>query len=333
VKILVLSTTCQPPSVVCDLNREIARDHAVEVIGPEPVAPAGGSGILENLRSRPWTALGLPRLLGSMALRAWRRSRGADLVHAHWALPAGLIGAALGRRLIVTLHGSDVRLLEQVPFGRAAARFLERRTDRITAVSRDLAERFQALLDGPSRKVSVLPLGARGTPAPLPQPRGPLRLLFVGRLIRVKGLDLLIDALRPVGGVRLTVVGDGPMRRAWERRATGLDVRFLGRGVPPFAEAEAVVIPSRDEGLPQVLREALAAGRPVVGARVGGIAEILRDGVNGLLFKPGCPAELRARILTLRDDRALLERLAAGAAATPVGWEAFRRAYRDLLRA
>ncbi|QFS84586.1 Alpha-D-kanosaminyltransferase [Roseivivax sp. THAF40] len=126
------------------------------------------------------------------------------------------------------------------------------------------------------------------------------RLLFVGRLVGVKGPRLLLDALVRLSAqhpeVTLTYIGDGPDRAALEAKARseGLEdrVRFLGFQPPAavadaLADADVFCLPSFAEGVPVVLMEAMAAERAVVTSRIAGIPELIEDGVTGRLVPPG----------------------------------------------
>lgn len=144
-----------------------------------------------------------------------------------------------------------------------------------------------------------------------PGPQQPLEVLFVGRLIPVKALSLLIDAVTQVKAagqaVRLTVVGDGPMRAEWERhaqtRALGESVRFVGS--QPLTEVagfmqrcHAFCLPSVRESGGAVLLEAMASARPVIAIRFGGPAELVDDSV-GALVAPGNPQQVTDDIAKL----------------------------------
>ena len=150
-------------------------------------------------------------------------------------------------------------------------------------------------------------------------------LIFVGRLVEAKGLAVLFDALSDLVATRpeltLTVVGDGPDRTVLERKAAdrGLadHVRFVGsKSQAEVAEllttAELFVLPSYAEGVPVVVMEALGCGVPVVASFVGGMAELVEDGVNGFLVAPSDPQALGRRIAQLLDDGEL--RASMGAA-------------------
>jgi glycosyltransferase involved in cell wall biosynthesis len=141
------------------------------------------------------------------------------------------------------------------------------------------------------------------------------RVLFVGRLTAVKGVPLLIEAVASVRkehpDVRLTIIGDGPDRTALEAQAAALGisriVTFAGyqpqeRVSELFEEADMLLLPSFAEGVPVVLMEAMASRLPVIASRVGGVAELVEDGVSGFVISPGDMKTLVERLGTLLSD-------------------------------
>ncbi len=115
-------------------------------------------------------------------------------------------------------------------------------------------------------------------------------VLFVGNLVPVKGIDRLFRAMAELPQARLRIVGDGPLRRKLARLAVKLGIHdrvdFLGRKPPKevadlMRAADVLCLPSRSEGMPNVVLEALACGAPVVATAVGEIPFLIRDGVNG----------------------------------------------------
>ncbi len=135
-------------------------------------------------------------------------------------------------------------------------------------------------------------------------------LVAAGRLTRQKGFDLLLQALPAVVAqmpdLRLLIAGEGPERRALAGQAARLRlqerVRFLGARddlEALFAAADGFVLPSRSEGSPYVLLEAMALGLPVVATEVGGVPAMLDGGANGLLVRAEDPPALAAAILRL----------------------------------
>lgn len=162
---------------------------------------------------------------------------------------------------------------------------------------------------------------------------GATRVLAVGRLIRDKGMDVVVEAAA-AAQAPLTIAGDGPERqRLVERvRGSGADVRMEGavdreRLERLYREAQVVVLASRrGEGLPNALLEAFAWGRAVIATPVGGVPDLVRDGENGLLVPPDDAAAVAAALVRLRDEPGLAARLAAGARKTAEAhaWECIR---------
>ena len=155
-------------------------------------------------------------------------------------------------------------------------------------------------------------------------------VVAVGRLSREKGHDLLIDAcarLAPALRERILVViaGDGPERAALVRRAAARGLRLRLDGFQHdvrawYAAADVFVLPSRSEGSPNVLLEALAAGCAVVASRVGGVAEIAADGVSARLVPAGDVPALSRGIETVLTDADLARRLRRGALTAASGF-------------
>ncbi len=138
-------------------------------------------------------------------------------------------------------------------------------------------------------------------------------ILFVGRLAPVKGLRVLLEAFAAARekhpGLRLTIVGDGEDRAHLEEmaRPMGDAVRFTGylsqeEVAEALANVDAFVLPSFAEGLPVVLMEALAAGKPAIASRVAGVAELIEEGRTGYLIHAGDVDGLRAALEMLSAD-------------------------------
>jgi glycosyltransferase involved in cell wall biosynthesis len=177
----------------------------------------------------------------------------------------------------------------------------------------------------------ILPArGRHATRADLGAAADQFVLLALAALVPRKGIDVLLEALHHLDARHTDVVawiaGDGPQRAELEARARDLGVRvaFLGRRDDPgdlLAACDALVLPARREGLGVSALEAMAAGRPVVASRVGGLAEAVVHERTGLLIPPEDARALAEAIVRLASDRALAERLgAAGPARVAEGF-------------
>jgi glycosyltransferase involved in cell wall biosynthesis len=155
-------------------------------------------------------------------------------------------------------------------------------------------------------------------------PEAPL-LLYVGRLAAEKGIELLLPVLDALPGARLAIVGDGPHRDRLELHFGSAPVTFAGylHGetlAAAYASADAFVFPSRTDTLGLVLAEAMASGCPVVAARAGGAVDLVREGVDGLLFEPGDALDAAHATRRLLGETERRERFRAAALAAAAGW-------------
>lgn len=244
-----------------------------------------------------------------------------DAIFATWAYPDAFAGALLAREhnkpLVIKVHGTDVNVTSRYLLRRQMMRYAFQRAERIIAVSHALKARIASLgID--SRKIVVI---GNGIDAHLFYPRdrqacrkklgldaAGKQLVYVGNLVAIKGLGDLLQAIHRLPAyVALNVVGDGPLRSNLQSAAARLNldhrVTFWGkRGhaeIPDWINAaDALVLPSLNEGCPNIILEALACGTPVVATAVGAIPEILDDD-KGVLVKPADPAALAMAIETL----------------------------------
>ena len=277
-----------------------------------------------------------------------RREFQPALVHAHWWFPNGVAATWVARMgsipLVTTLHGTDVRMARSIPASRPAFRHVLQHSAAVTAVSRWLANEAQSIVSTRPPIVAPMPVATElfTTNQDMPRAR---RLLFVGRLMPQKGIDLLIDALSrlPVD-VGLDVVGDGPDRRALEERAHALGmrdrVRFHGAlkqyELPAlYQRAAALVVPSAEEGLGLVAVEAQLCETPVVAFDSGGLPDVIQHERTGILVREMNADALAAALRSLleRDDQGAAlgaaGRLHALATFAP---ESVARRYADIYR-
>ena len=285
---------------------------------------------------------GLSRELSPVrdAVAAWQLARiirrlAPDIVHTHTA-KAGAIGrvatllALSGRRPVVvhTFHGHVLSGY----FGRAGALLfrviemvLARATDRLVAVSPEVRDELDALGVAPRRKFSVIRLGIEleprvafdGDTAEVRRrhaiPSSKFVVGWFGRITAVKRTD---DLLTMLTGLRergvdamLLIVGDGHDRGRLEQRAHDLGIArsclFLGYQedvAPWYAVCDAVILTSAHEGTPVTIIEALAAARPVVATRVGGIPDVVDEGETGFLVRQGDTHAMAERLEILARD-------------------------------
>lgn len=313
-----------------------------------------GGGILDNLKSKRANWLAVPGFFASeyFALNRLARRERFDVVHAHWAVPQGIV-TSLPRPFahcptVLSAHGSDI-LAARGPVFTGLVRRAVRTADACTANSA-LMQREILELTGVS--ATVIPMGVNlksfsNGRVRAGQDSGCVqRLLFVGRLVEKKGLHVLIESLAEIAtavpGVTLTVVGDGPERAHLARRAKELRVdhriQFAGAvsnsSLPPYYhDADLFIAPSLAEGLGVVLLEAAASKLPIVASNVGGIPDIVENGITGLLVPPGDSAELARAVIRMVRDRELRHSTARAAHAkveSRFSWDAVVARFDDL---
>jgi glycosyltransferase involved in cell wall biosynthesis len=316
-----------------------ARGHTVHVVTMGDGEPTERPCEVEVVSRR----LPFPLRYGLVTLKGARAARGADVVYATATYAAAATASKGARRPLVAKLVSDpayerarrYRLFDgtleefQGAGGRpvhalkAARTRALRRAETIVVPSAYLAQIARGWgLDG--ERIRVLTNPAPPTVDVEPAPLAPGTFVFVGRLTRQKALEVAIDAVAAVPAARLVIVGDGPERAELERRAASGRVEFLGRrsrdeALAIVAGATAAVLSSDWENLPHSAVEALSLGVPVVATSVGGVPEVVRDGENGLLVRPGSPDELAAALSRVLDEPGLRERLAAGARPSVAG--------------
>jgi glycosyltransferase involved in cell wall biosynthesis len=256
--------------------------------------------------------------------------RGAAVVHLNTSLNAKawwrdlvylLVAKACGARVVLQIHGGALdgfvyRL-------RAALRW----PDAVVVLSQQEQEAWRRL--APGQHVALLPNGIDCEPylkykRNLRSADEPFRLIYIGRLAAGKGLAETIEALALARGngvaANLVIVGHGPAEAGLRKRVRELglerEVRFAGRAVGEdkvllLSQSDALCLASHSEGLPYALLEAMAAGVVPIVTRVGGIPDVVEEGVHGAFVPVGDADAIARAIETLAHDRAALARMSA----------------------
>ena len=272
----------------------------------------------------------------------------ADVVHAHWWFPGGLVARAIRARAgipyVVTMHGSDIRLAANAPGAAAVFRSVSRRASAMATVSAWLARQAEML--DPALKAVVAPMPIvtelffpAGT-------RDGRRLLFVGKLTEQKGLHHLLRAMPLMKtSPTLDVVGAGRVDDAHLRRlATGLGLDARITWHPLLSQEELAVlyrtaavhvIPAIEEGLGMTAVESLLSETPVVAFDSGGLPDIVVPDETGLLVPPGDLTKLAAAVDRLIAEPQYRSRLGTEGrrfAMTHFGPDAVAAQYASLLK-
>jgi glycosyltransferase involved in cell wall biosynthesis len=313
---------------VVDLVRiQAASGHRVGIVADATTGGARAEAMLAALA--PALALGLTRVpmsrhLGPSDFSATRRvgralrDTGADVVHGHGAKGGAYARLAGGQTVrAYTPHGGTLHFDPRSPLGLiylTLERALVSRTDLILFESAYARDMFHARIGTPAALVRVVHNGVSAPEfAPVAPDAGATDLVFVGELRKLKGVDVLIEALAMLAAagmpVSATIVGAGPEADAFtalaQARGIIASVRFPG-ALPAraaFARGRLLIVPSRAESLPYIVLEAAAAGMPMLATNVGGIPEIYGP-QSARLLPPGDAAALAAAIKAALADPA-----------------------------
>jgi glycosyltransferase involved in cell wall biosynthesis len=293
-----------------------------------------------------------------VALQIIRGSR-IDLIHSHWVVPQGLTGSVLhlvtGIPHVTSIHGTDIHLIHSHRSAHPVMRFIGKYSSLITTNSSHTNRLLREIMAPPAGS-RIVPMGinpddfAGSRSAGSPETK---MVLFVGRLIELKGVNYLIRALRIIRPdyprLQLVVIGDGPARSQLEEEVVNSNLESvvtftgsLGRDLicRYYNQADIFVLPSitlheQSEGLGVVLLEAMASGVPVIGTNTGGIPDIIEDNVNGFLVPPGDPGAIARAILSILEDADLAERFRKAGLKTVqenFSWERITEVFMEIYR-
>ncbi len=261
---------------------------------------------------------------------------GFDLIHAHYLFPTSsiaLIPHLLRRKpLILTAHGSDVKLGKKNKLIRKFITYSCQRASFVITVSNSLAQEVKKNYKIPSEKIKIINCGVN-TEKFVPQEKRSLRkelnlpqdnwiLIFVGNLIPIKGLDILIEAFFQIvkerNKVLLIIIGKGQMEKEISKRIDEFKLKGKVKlaGFKPHNElpkwlgaSDILILPSLEEGFGLVALEAMSCGLPVVASQVGGLREFIENEKDGFLVKPGNSKEIAEKVKLLINNKNLYQRI------------------------
>ncbi len=294
------------------------RDYAVRLISPggDPI-----DGIDTVILPR---AGKLDYLLQMSQVRRHIQDFNPDLVHAHYASSLGLWADRSGfKPNVVSVWGSDVTVFGKSWWGKMVLRRVVGRATAVTATSEFLKSEINRLIPDISAAVEVIPFGVDVPPScPSLPPGAIVNICFLKSHRMIYGPDILMKAFAKarakMPSLRLNLAGRGSMTEDLQALANSLGivdaVSFVGwldrSQIYPFLQTQHLLaMPSRMESFGVAALEAAACGRPVVATSVGGVHEVVRDGVTGFLVPPDDPEALAESILKVAGDRVLMQRL------------------------
>jgi glycosyltransferase involved in cell wall biosynthesis len=323
---------------------------------------AYNGGAVSKIKKTPLYALQLLCFMASLFFHTLllTLTRRVTIINAHWLVPQGFVGVLIkfltGRKLVITIHGSDVLSLNG-GIMRKIKRFTLRHADIVCVNSSVTKAACQSLY---TRDYILAPMGidierfAGASSSHTLEKQyglGGFTILSVGRLSEEKGVEYLLQALKTLqaSGKRFKalIVGSGPLETKLQQYITdnNLAQSIIMTGwvdnseLPTYYKtADIMVGPSLHEAQGLVFLEALAAGLPVITTTAGGTKDFVKNNINGYLVKPQSPDQIIDKLMAVYNDRALLQKLsqaAPGSVREKYSWKAvttrYIRTFKDLL--
>lgn len=284
--------------------------------------------IFARIRQKKSRALLVPFLFLSLFWHIRKLEKNYDVMHSHWLIPQGIVHSFCKKPYLLTGHGGDVTSLNKGILRKLKARALKKAAH-VTCVSNALLTQAESIYPFPNS--SVISMGCNTDAFGLSYRKedyfhadGKKVILFVGRLVEIKGVHYLIEAMKKIDA-KLVIVGDGPMKQELANQVQINDlhekVTFLGsknheelRTI--YASADIFAAPSittsdgAKEGFGLVILEAMASSLPVIASSCGGIVDLVQDGYNGFLAEEKNADDLADKINRLLSDATLYQTLA-----------------------
>jgi len=297
-------------------------------------------GFIYNLKTNYLAKIQLPLFLFFQLYNAFKLVifNNPDIIHSHWILPQGLVGAIIYKILkkphILTVHAGDVFALANMPIGKFFAIFVVKNSSKIFVVSNYVSQILCAMLPDNTiqeynDKLMILPMGVD---VKLYQSNQTIKkknlykrknttILFIGRLNDKKGIIYLIQSMLELKHISehlsLLICGDGPLKQELEsftekNKLKGI-VKFKGfitedEKIHYMILADILVVPSiitdsgETEGMPVVILEGMAAGKAIIASNVSGASDVIQDGYNGLLVEQKNPRQLAEKIMLIINN-------------------------------
>ncbi len=314
---------------------------------------AYGSGMLPNLKANPLLAIQIPLLLAAFFMAALKYAKKSDILHANWivsGIPAVLAGLFISKPVIVTVRGEDLKLLH-LPFVGRILRYLLSFAAAITTVSDDFYNQLKILF--PGKKIYSIPNGVRRvdcSPERLEEIKKSFQLedyvIFAGRLIALKRIELLIEIFSKLGNQNLKLVLCGALNDTGyvsklKNIALELGIQdrliFAGQVDPSsylqlLSGASQYWTASEYEGRPNGVLEALAHGIPCIASDIPAHRSLVSSGYSGFLFNENTISEITGQIENLLSDNSLRNKLSANAKDSVAGsdWKVTAVKYSDV---
>lgn len=295
-----------------------------------------------------------------------------EILHSHWLMPQGFIGTICKKIFniphVITIHAADIFLLENLPFKNVIADFIAKDCDEIIIVSSYVSERFLTMISSNLKeyvenKITVLPMGIDVLSFQEHKDIKHLKhrytisskftLLYIGRLADKKGISYLIEAMptiiKHINDVCLIICGDGHLlgeliqivkKLNLERYVTFTGFVSNDIKLDYISIADIVIVPSlvldtgETEGLPVVILEYLAAGKPIIATNVSGIKDVIESGWNGILIEQRSSEQISNQVLRLLSDEELRISLGENAriSGSKFDWSLISYKYADLFK-
>lgn len=323
---------------------------------------AYNGGAVSKIKKTPLYALQLLCFMASLFFYTLfiTLTKRVTIINAHWLVPQGFVGVLVkfltGRKLVITIHGSDVLSLNG-GIMRKIKRFTLRHAD-VVCVNSSVTK--AACVSLYQRDYTLIPMGidverfagaVASTKLKKQYNLHDFTILFVGRLSREKGVVYLLQALKTLQASGKTfkalIVGSGPLETELQQYVTNNKLTksvvmtgWVDNSELPvyYKTADVMVGPSLYEAQGLVFLEALAAGLPVITTTAGGTKDFIKNKVNGFLVEPQSPDQIVDKLTTVYNDRTLLQKLAQaapGAVREKYSWKAVTARYihvfKDLL--